>query len=70
MMFKIQVYNRPFHGTHESGWDDALSKTRVSVTIVNSPTYSVFNTGKSFSEALIFASINAQYDNRLFMELP
>ena len=27
-------------------------------------------TGKSFSEALIFASINPQYDNRLFMELP
>ena len=27
-------------------------------------------TGKSLSEALIFASINPQYDNRLFMELP
>ena len=27
-------------------------------------------TGKSLSEALIFASINSQYDNRLFMELP
>ena len=26
-------------------------------------------TGKSLSEALIFASINPQYDNRLFMEL-
>ena len=26
--------------------------------------------GKSLSEALIFASINPQYDNRLFMELP
>ena len=26
-------------------------------------------TGKSLSEALIFASINLQYDNRLFMEL-
>ena len=29
-----------------------------------------FNTGKSLSEALIFTSINPQYDNRLFMELP
>ena len=28
------------------------------------------NTGKSLSEPLIFASINPQYDNRLFMELP
>ena len=27
-------------------------------------------TGKSLSEALIFASLNPQYDNRLFMELP
>ena len=27
-------------------------------------------TGKSLSEALIFASINPQYDSRLFMELP
>ena len=27
-------------------------------------------TGKSFSEALILASTNPQYDNRLFIELP
>ena len=27
-------------------------------------------TGKSLSETFIFASINPQYDNRLFMELP
>ena len=27
-------------------------------------------TGKSFTEALIFASINPQYDNRMFKELP
>ena len=27
-------------------------------------------TGKSFSEALILASTNSQYDKRLFMELP
>ena len=29
-----------------------------------------FNTGKSMSEALIFASTNPQYDNTLFIELP
>ena len=27
-------------------------------------------TGKSLSEALIFASINPKYDNRLFMVIP
>jgi hypothetical protein len=27
-------------------------------------------TGKSFSEAVILASTNPQYDKRLFMELP
>ena len=29
-----------------------------------------YSTGKSFSEALILASTNPQYDKRLFMELP
>ena len=29
-----------------------------------------YNTGKSMSEALIFASTNPQYDNKLFIELP
>ena len=29
----------------------------------------VFSTGKSLSEALIFASTNSQYDDRLFIEL-
>ena len=29
----------------------------------------VFSTGKSLSEALIFASTNPQYDDRLFIEL-
>ena len=28
------------------------------------------STGKSFSEALILASINPQYDKRLFIEFP
>ena len=31
---------------------------------------SCYGTGKSLSESFIFASINPQYDNRLFMELP
>ena len=31
--------------------------------------YYLLGTGKSLSEALIFVSINPQYDNRLFMEL-
>ena len=30
---------------------------------------SILSTGKSLSEALIFASTNPQYDNRLFIEL-
>ena len=33
-------------------------------------TVSILDTGKSLSEALIFASINPQYDSKLFMELP
>ena len=33
------------------------------------PIYSTVFTGKSLSEALIFASTNPQYDNRLFIEL-
>ena len=31
--------------------------------------YLLFSTGKSLSEALIFASTNPQYDDRLFIEL-
>ena len=30
---------------------------------------SIVNTGKSLSEALLFASTNPQYDDRLFIEL-
>jgi hypothetical protein len=29
----------------------------------------VFDTGKSFSEVLILAPVNPQYDNRLFIDL-
>ena len=32
--------------------------------------WNVHATGKSFSEALILASTNPQYDKRLFIELP
>ena len=32
--------------------------------------YKVRDTGKSFSEALILASTNPQYDKRLFIDLP
>jgi hypothetical protein len=35
----------------------------------NSLSYSTFVTGKSFSEALILASTNPQYNTRLFIEL-
>ena len=31
--------------------------------------FKVFSTGKSLSEASIFASTNPQYDDRLFIEL-
>ena len=31
--------------------------------------YTAHRTGKSLSEALIFASTNRQYDDRLFIEL-
>ena len=39
------------------------SRVRVSTVLV------FFDTGKSLSEALIFASTNPQYDDRLFIEL-
>ena len=32
--------------------------------------FELLHTGKSISEALIFASTNPQYDNRFFIELP
>ena len=39
------------------------------IRIVNSNSSEKIVTGKSFSEALIFASTNPQYDKRLFIEL-
>ena len=34
------------------------------------PNYKILVTGKSFSEALILASVNPQHDKRLFIEFP
>ena len=45
----------------------SLESSRHSIYI---RTVSILYTGKSLSEALIFASINPQYDSKLFMELP
>ena len=41
----------------------------MTITYTNSYRNTYLGTGKSMSEALIFASINPQYDNRLFIEL-
>ena len=45
----------------------SLESSRHSIYI---RTVSILDTGKSLSEALIFASINPQFENRLFMKLP
>ena len=39
-------------------------------TLKNCQLNNCLSTGKSFSEALILASTNPQYDKRLFIELP
>ena len=42
----------------------------VKPSVTKKPTFeNGLHTGKSMSEALIFASTNSQYDNRLFIEL-
>ena len=47
---------------------------KVSIKSINNKNYFLFGisvfTGKSFSEALILASTNPQYDKRLFIDLP
>ena len=40
------------------------------ITLIKRASDLIKVTGKSFTEALIFASINPQYDNRMFKELP
>ena len=52
----------------------ALCTTTLQINLVNAKMNgltvpSPWFTGKSFSEALIFASTNPQYDDRLFIEL-
>ena len=41
-----------------------------SIVYVTGSKINVLGTGTSFSEALILASTNPQYDRRLFIELP
>ena len=43
---------------------------RTSQTLLGCLLPLVYSTGKSFSEALILASVNPQYDKRLFIEFP
>ena len=51
-------------------WFKLLGNYRHNLLISSVVEFLALGTGKSLSEALIFASINPQYDNRLFMELP
>ena len=48
---------------------DTFLESQHFVTIVKLENTITSTTGKSFSEALILASINPQYDKRLFIEL-
>jgi hypothetical protein len=49
---------------------DAIWQTKtITYASVGKVQSNKFDTGKSLSEALIFASTNPQYDNRLFIEL-
>ena len=59
--------------TRECFWLGKPCKNHQTVEfqpICNDPDVKICDTGKSLSEALIFASINPQYGNRLFVELP
>ena len=58
-----------------TSWNVKFVKLRlfwksIESSIVDLTSAVSWDTGKSLSEALIFASKNPQYDNRLFMELP
>jgi hypothetical protein len=48
---------------------DTFLESQYFVTRVKLENTITSTTGKSFSEALILASINPQYDKRLFFEL-
>ena len=61
-----------FHGPKDTPYEGGVWKVKVHVHEsypYRPPTIRFINTGKSLSEALIFASTNSQYDNRLFIEL-
>ena len=70
---------RPFEfnvgrGEVIAGWDEGLTKmslgerAKLTISAVSFCFHNIV-TGKSFSEALIHASTNPQYDKRLFIEL-
>ena len=48
---------------------DSTERTRLLRLKVNIDFFFLSSTGKSFSEALIFASTNPKYDDRFFVEL-
>ena len=48
----------------------ALSIVPYKTITITVKSFSITITGKSFSEALILKSINPQYDDRLYIELP
>ena len=55
--------------------EDTISSSTISLQLESTVTSSVRpenrqNTGKSLLEALILASTNPQYDDRLFIDLP
>ena len=65
----MSIWNGPIH-TWNADYLTIDENMKIhGSAVLNLPTDHFNDTGKSFSEALIFASINPQYDNRLFMEL-
>ena len=56
------------YGYELTGWSSA--NIYISTLGLKTLKNRICITGKYFSEALILASTNPQYDNRLFMELP
>ena len=50
--------------------DEKQSSDSAKLQSSNSQSTTTFDTGKSFSEALILTSTSSQYDKRLFIELP
>ena len=69
-MFKnmSDVHLTPRYQTMKRGEYDMAILAQCNHSIIRFVKYFMI-TGKSLSEALIFASTNSQYDNRLFSEL-